>query len=99
MKTILLILGIMISMNVYANSEVMTKSIQAACEYDNMERSKNKYKECFDSDEECLNSPLWSFSEKVTAYSLDGGFGYSCHYTIDKESGKVIKFQLTDPGE
>jgi hypothetical protein len=98
-KIVIMIFGVLMTINTLANTEEKTKSIQSACSYDKLERSKNLYVECFQSDEECLNSPLWTLSDKVTAYLLVGGFGYSCNYTIDKQSGKILKFQFTDPGE
>ena len=104
MRTLLTTLCFLISAYTYANpvnsDGVPEDLIQTVCQYNqDILLAKSRYNGCFDSMDECINSPLWKYEERSSAYLIVGAFGYSCNFVIDKETRQVIHFKFSDPGE
>lgn len=80
--------------------QTLKSLVQTVCQYNqDVLLAESRYGGCFDNMAECLASPIWDYKETVTGYSVTGGFGYSCHFEVDKGTNQVVQFRLTDPGE
>jgi hypothetical protein len=83
-----------------STTDLKQKLVSIVCKYDEtVTRKRNPYSACFETNAECLQSPIWVFKENSSTYFITGAFGYSCHFDVDKQTGTVVKFVLTDPGE
>jgi hypothetical protein len=80
--------------------QTLKSLVQNVCHYNQLVLiPKSRYGACFDNMNECLSSPLWDYKETATSFWVTGGFGYSCHFEVDKGTNQVVQFRLTDPGE